>query len=190
MSFRTRLTSFFILIVVVPMIAVGAMVFRLISDSQQGKGDARAGGLASAAASVYLGQAAAARVDAGTIAHQLDRTPAPAIDGRVRELLASTGLVRIVVGDGSRALADSGVARRGRTRQCPPAAARLRTPDRHRLRAVGPRPRPRADCRPRHRARRQPGWRSRSRRAFRPERSRIGSRGTEPCRSGRPSTER
>jgi hypothetical protein len=37
MSFRTRLTSFFVLIVVVPMIAVGFLVFRLIDDSVQGR---------------------------------------------------------------------------------------------------------------------------------------------------------
>jgi hypothetical protein len=37
MSFRTRLTSFFVLIVVVPMAAVGFLVFRLIDDSQSGK---------------------------------------------------------------------------------------------------------------------------------------------------------
>ena len=42
MSFRTRLTSFFVLIVVVPMAAVGFLVFRLIDDSQSGKADARA----------------------------------------------------------------------------------------------------------------------------------------------------
>ncbi len=53
MSFRTRLTSFFVLIVVVPMIAVGVLVFRLIGDSEQGKADARASGLAKAAASLY-----------------------------------------------------------------------------------------------------------------------------------------
>src|SRR5438132_1277726 len=48
MSFRTRLTSFFVLIVIVPMIAIGVLGFRLISDSEQGKADARAGGLADA----------------------------------------------------------------------------------------------------------------------------------------------
>jgi hypothetical protein len=42
MSFRTRLPSFFILIVVVPMAAVGLLVFRLIDDSQTGTADARA----------------------------------------------------------------------------------------------------------------------------------------------------
>ena len=49
MSFRTRLTGFFIVIVVVPMVAVGLLVFRLINDSQQGKADARASGLAAEA---------------------------------------------------------------------------------------------------------------------------------------------
>jgi hypothetical protein len=34
MSFRTRLTGFFVLIVVVPMLAVGFLVFRLISDGK------------------------------------------------------------------------------------------------------------------------------------------------------------
>ena len=53
MSFRTRLTSFFVLIVIVPMVAIGLLGFRLISDSEQGKADARASGLATAAASVY-----------------------------------------------------------------------------------------------------------------------------------------
>ena len=47
MSFRARLTSFFILIVIVPMAAVGFLVFRLIGDSQTGKADARAAGIAS-----------------------------------------------------------------------------------------------------------------------------------------------
>jgi hypothetical protein len=37
MSFRTRLTSFFILTVVVPMVAIGFLGFRLISDSETGK---------------------------------------------------------------------------------------------------------------------------------------------------------
>ena len=64
MSFRTRLTSFFVLIVVVPMVAVGFLVFRLIGDSEQGKADARANGLATASASLYGSEAAEARTDA------------------------------------------------------------------------------------------------------------------------------
>jgi hypothetical protein len=34
MSFRTRLTSFFVLIVVGPMVAVAVLMFRLIGDSE------------------------------------------------------------------------------------------------------------------------------------------------------------
>ena len=60
MSFRTRLIGFFVLIVVVPMIAVGFLVFRLIGDSQQGKADARASGVASAAANLYRARRATA----------------------------------------------------------------------------------------------------------------------------------
>ena len=52
MSFRARLTTFFLLIVVIPMIAVGFLVFRLISDSQLGKTDARARGAPRTGASV------------------------------------------------------------------------------------------------------------------------------------------
>ena len=68
MSFRTRLTGFFVLIVVVPMIAVGFLVFRLISDSQHGKAEARADGLASAAVSFYNAESADAHDFAGRIA--------------------------------------------------------------------------------------------------------------------------
>ena len=68
MSFRTRLTTFFVLIVIVPMVAIGVLGFRLISDSEQGKADARAGGLATAAASVYESAMTQARSDAAAIA--------------------------------------------------------------------------------------------------------------------------
>ena len=42
MSFGTRLGSFFVLIVALPMVAVGFLVFRLTSDSAHGKAAARA----------------------------------------------------------------------------------------------------------------------------------------------------
>ncbi len=51
MSFRTRLFSFFVVIVVVPMAAMAFLVFRLIDDSQSGKADARAAGIAAVAQS-------------------------------------------------------------------------------------------------------------------------------------------
>ena len=49
MSFRGRLTVFFVAIVVVPMIAVAVLVIQVTADSSDGKADARlAGGLATA----------------------------------------------------------------------------------------------------------------------------------------------
>src|ERR1700722_4154890 len=77
MSFRTRLTGFFVLIVVVPMVAVGFLVFRLISDSEHGKADARADGLASAAASLYNAEITDARGDAPTGGRRPGGPPRP-----------------------------------------------------------------------------------------------------------------
>ena len=41
MSFRNRLTLFFVLIVIVPMVSVAFVLFRLIADNESGKADAR-----------------------------------------------------------------------------------------------------------------------------------------------------
>ncbi len=108
MSFRTRLTSFFVLIVVVPMLAIGVLVFRLIGDSAQGKAAARASGLASAAASLYVSQVADSRTDARTVARDVAVTPAPELSARLAALAGDTGLERIVVASGSRRLVDIG----------------------------------------------------------------------------------
>jgi diguanylate cyclase (GGDEF)-like protein len=127
MSFRARLTGFFVLIVVVPMIAIAVLVFRLISDSQQGKADARAGGLASAATSLYRSESASGRVDAETIARQLAAN-GPALLANLRVVAAQGGLARITVRRGSRLLADVG----NRTAIAPGAAKLAATS------AVGP----------------------------------------------------
>src|SRR5205085_1923500 len=108
MSFRTRLTSFFVLIVVVPMLAVGLLVFRLISDSEQGKADARASGLASAAANTYAGEVASARSDARAIAVNPAVLTAPGLRTRLAAIAAQAGLVRITISTPRRPLADIG----------------------------------------------------------------------------------
>jgi diguanylate cyclase (GGDEF)-like protein len=108
MSFRTRLTSFFIVIVIVPMIAVGFLVFRLIGDSATGKADARANGLATAAGSLYDSAAAVARLDAQTIARAIVGTPPQTVRARVTALEAQAGLARITVKVGSRPTVDVG----------------------------------------------------------------------------------
>ncbi len=41
MSFRSKLIAFFVLVVVVPMVSVGFVLFRLVDDSATGKADAR-----------------------------------------------------------------------------------------------------------------------------------------------------
>ena len=52
-SFRTRLRLFFVLIVIVPMLAVTLIVFRLIAESEQGQADARVAARQEAAISLY-----------------------------------------------------------------------------------------------------------------------------------------
>src|SRR5215213_8896684 len=98
MSFRTRLTLFFVLIVVVPMIALGVVVARIVSDSQHAK--ARAQNRASAAAALADFQRLAA--DGTRHAHALARDAALAAAlctsttaddrARARTLAAQRGL--------------------------------------------------------------------------------------------------
>lgn len=107
MSFRTRLTSFFVLIVVIPMLAIGFLVFRLISDSQQGKADARVNGVATAAASLYESESAAATDDARSVVRALARSPGH-ISTRAAALASQAGLARVSVRVGSRIVADVG----------------------------------------------------------------------------------
>jgi diguanylate cyclase (GGDEF)-like protein len=108
MSFRTRLTSFFLLIVIVPMVAIGVLGFRLISDSEQGKADARAGGLASAAASVYQSAVAQARTDAAAVARDPGLQSAPKRRARLAALASAAGLARATVTRAGVTLADVG----------------------------------------------------------------------------------
>ena len=108
MSFRARLLTFFVLIVVVPMVAMGVLMFRLISDSQQGKADARASGLASAAASLYESEAGFARADSETLARAVGRLRGQALTNRFSALSRQAGLARATLTAGARTLADVG----------------------------------------------------------------------------------
>jgi diguanylate cyclase (GGDEF)-like protein len=108
MSFRTRLTGFFVVIVIVPMLAVGVLVFRLIGDSEQGKADARASGLASVAGSLYQSESTIARVDAQAIARQLPRATGAALRVAVQGLAARSGLARVTIRSGARTIVDIG----------------------------------------------------------------------------------
>jgi diguanylate cyclase (GGDEF)-like protein len=108
MSFRTRLTSFFVVIVVVPTIAVGGLVYSLISDSERSKAEARANGVATAAASLYTSQETAARRDARTIARNLGRDAREVLPRRAATIASQAGLARLRVTVGSTVLADIG----------------------------------------------------------------------------------
>ena len=53
MSFRSRLTLFFVAIVIVPMASMAIVLFRLLSDNEHGKGDARIAARQEAAIHLY-----------------------------------------------------------------------------------------------------------------------------------------
>lgn len=113
MSFRTRLTVFFVLIVVVPMVALGVVVARLVTDSEEGKANARAGAHVTSALAVF--EHASER--GGLFARRLGADPvlASAIRAgdrqlartRLGTLMRRQGLVRVVIertgGDGGAA---------------------------------------------------------------------------------------
>ncbi|MBI5104314.1 MAG: diguanylate cyclase [Solirubrobacterales bacterium] len=113
-SFRTRLGLFFLLIVVVPMIAVAFIVFRLIADSEKGQAGARIAARQEAAISLYYG----ARDDGDQLAARIGRDPRLAAALRegdragvvkaAERLRRSVGAERIVLRNGRDVLADVG----------------------------------------------------------------------------------
>jgi diguanylate cyclase (GGDEF)-like protein len=114
MSFRTRLTVFFVLIVVVPMIALGVVVSRLVADSEQGKVNARRGAYATASVSTYRRIVARGSRHARLIAADpafaaaLRRGDAAAMARRARSFVHILGLARVLVVRGGQPLVDLG----------------------------------------------------------------------------------
>jgi diguanylate cyclase (GGDEF)-like protein len=72
MSFRSRLTLFFLLIVVMPMIAVAVLVTQVTTQSRNGKADARLAAGLESALTIYRDDATAAK----RTANELGRDPA------------------------------------------------------------------------------------------------------------------
>lgn len=103
MSFRTRLTVFFVLIVLVPMAALGVVVARLVDDSEQGKAQARASGQLAGAITLYERSASRGLRAAGVVgadrelADALRRGDDAAARTRARALMRQLGLERVVV---------------------------------------------------------------------------------------------
>jgi diguanylate cyclase (GGDEF)-like protein len=102
-SFRTRLRLFFVLIVIVPMVAVTFIVFRLIAESENGQADARVAARQEAAIGLYYD----ARAGADRLAAQIGRDASLSralragdtaqVRAVARRLLARTGAKRIVL---------------------------------------------------------------------------------------------
>lgn len=97
MSFRARLTVFFVVIVVIPMTLMGVLGFELINSAGQSKADARAAGIASTARSVYDSYSRAASRDARRVARALAYVPNAQLTARAHAMLVQAGLARIEV---------------------------------------------------------------------------------------------
>jgi diguanylate cyclase (GGDEF)-like protein len=114
MSFRNRLTLFFVLIVVVPMVAVAFVLFSLIATSESGKADARLAATKRAAINLYRedynsANRAAAKIGADVaLAQALRADDRTALEARLGELLTEQHVRRIVIARGNQAIADVG----------------------------------------------------------------------------------
>jgi diguanylate cyclase (GGDEF)-like protein len=114
MSFRNRLTLFFVLIVVVPMVAVAFVLFDLIANNEHGKADARLAANYSTSIHLYEEDRADADRAAATIgrdvqlAQALRDNDAAALRQRAGALLASARARRIVIARGSQTVVDVG----------------------------------------------------------------------------------
>ncbi len=103
MSFRSRLTLFFVLIVIVPMVSLTVVLFSLIADNENGKQDARVAARQSAAINLYKDgreQADTRLVQVGRdrrLAEALRTGDVAAARRRATGLLTQLDLKRIVV---------------------------------------------------------------------------------------------
>ena len=114
MSFRTRLTFFFVLIVIVPMVSLAVVLFRLIGDNENGKADARVAARQSAAINLYENateQAFAASGKVGSdvpLATALRNYEHRAAEQRAKYLITKLGLKRIRIEHAGKVFIDVG----------------------------------------------------------------------------------
>ena len=114
MSFRNRLTLFFVLIVIVPMVAVAVVLFRLISDNEDGKANARLAAEQNVAINMYKDASARALATLGRVASDeelsagLQDDDLPAARTRAVALLGAEGARRIVLVRDGAAVIDVG----------------------------------------------------------------------------------
>lgn len=114
MSFRNRLTLFFVLIVVVPMVAVAVVLFVLIDGNQNAKATARLNANYNAAIHLYeesrdaAGRAARVIGRDQLLAQALREGDSDALQNRANALLRSEDAARIAIVDDGRTLVDVG----------------------------------------------------------------------------------
>ncbi len=126
MSFRNRLTVFFIVLVILPMIVVAAVGFVLASDSEQGKTDARLSEAQTSASGLFREKQdeaeKAARVIAGDrqLAQAIQAGQRGPIQARLNQLASDNGIRRGVM-----ALQKAGRFETGRGDALAPARTRL-----------------------------------------------------------------
>jgi diguanylate cyclase (GGDEF)-like protein len=114
MSFRSRLSFFFVAIVIVPMVAVGVVVFRLISDNEAGKAGARVAAAANVGVGLYREALTHGRIAARDVVGDpaltgaLQRHDAAAARRRAAALARRDRLVRLVVSQNGRQIASLG----------------------------------------------------------------------------------
>lgn len=108
MSFRARLTSFFLVIVVLPMLAIGGLVLKVIGDERGAEATARLGGAATEALQFYQSSAATAAADARALAREVALLPPSQMVARAGALESAAGLARVGIRVGGHSIFDRG----------------------------------------------------------------------------------
>lgn len=114
MSFRNRLTLFFVLIVIVPMVSLTVVLFSLISDNEHGKQDAGVAARQTAAIKLYEAEKADSREALVPVSKDVALAAAlragdeAAAGRRAQQLLGTLNLKRIVIMRGRSTFVDVG----------------------------------------------------------------------------------
>jgi diguanylate cyclase (GGDEF)-like protein len=114
LSFRGRLSFFFVVIVIIPMVSVAFVLFRLISDSENGKADAGVRAKQEAAINLFTEERDRAQRVLGTVgnddvfAQSLQTGDRARAAKRARQLVRFRAIQRLAVVDGRRILVDAG----------------------------------------------------------------------------------
>src|ERR671914_2006689 len=102
MNFRTRLLLFFVIIVVIPMVAVAVVLFSITEDNETGKADAELATGLRVAQSLYNDDRLRARTEAGEVAQDpevgraLRAGDAEGLRNRLQEFMAQRPEIKAI----------------------------------------------------------------------------------------------